>query len=439
MSPSPLAEQSKAIQQLLLKSQDCTQAGVTTFTITCYPDQGPEIEGEETFTLWIWKVLLKNKAIEKYREILANRTLKNLRHYSTRVKKIEMLKKSYNTILPPLQLPFSLLNDHDLTRMAVFDTLTSEGWVKGMDPPPSIQEWWGDDDLDAYKLYSGQNIPSALTKLIRDRFKNENMTAIGFFRKKLKDCLMYRLKSLDALELFTIKRNIEDIEVEMKLKEAYIKDGVALSDEDDSHMGSQEVDAEVWDHEEILNQDQDSRSSQDKSWGCDDYSQNERRSQESQDVFPEVRSSEKGFRSQSQDSGVESRNRRDIVPNDESLRGMLKPGLLVMMHRDGEMENETSFVQIVGRTMENNLIESLSVSDGKYVSRNFRPGCDEAQQDLATYPNNSIVKILSCSIEGEYIYLHKVSGFKDIHASDQPYVALGVEKLVKIGDRHLEN
>ena len=113
------------------------------------------------------------------------------------------------------------------------------------------------------------------------------------------------------MEFFTIKRNIEDIEDEMKLKEANRKDGVALSDEDKSHMGSQEGDGEVWDYEEVLNQDQNSRGSKDKSWGCDDdYSENERRSQErvqeSQEVFPEVRSSEKGFRSQSQESGVKS-------------------------------------------------------------------------------------------------------------------------------------
>ena len=39
----------------------------------------------------------------------------------------------------------------------------------------------------------------------------------------------------------------------------------------------------------------------------------------------------------------------------------MKPGLLVMMHRDREMENETSFVQIVGRTIETNSIDSMTV------------------------------------------------------------------------------
>ena len=118
----------------------------------------------------------------------------------------------------------------------------------------------------------------------------------------MNDCLMYRLKFLDALELFTIKINILDIRDEMKLKEANRKDGVALSDEDKSHIGSQEVDGEVWEDEEVLNQD--NRGSQDKSWGCD--SENERKSQErvqeSQEVFPEVRASEVRVKSQSQES-----------------------------------------------------------------------------------------------------------------------------------------
>ena len=97
------------------------------------------------------------------------------------------------------------------------------------------------------------------------------------------------------------------LEDKMKLKEGNRKDGVALSDEDKSHMGSQEGDGEVWDYEEVHNQDQNSRGSKDKSLGCDDdYSENERRSQErvqeSQEVFPEVRSSEKGFRVRNRES-----------------------------------------------------------------------------------------------------------------------------------------
>ena len=62
--------------------------------------------------------------------------------------------------------------DYDLIRVSYNNMLESEGfkelWKPGEEPPPSVVEWWGEDDHDIFRLYQNQNMSKEMMDIIRN-------------------------------------------------------------------------------------------------------------------------------------------------------------------------------------------------------------------------------------------------------------------------------
>ena len=114
--------------------------------------------------------------------------------------------------------------------------------------------------------------------------------------------------------------------------------------------------------------------------------------------------------------------------SDEVLKGMLEAGILKQMHKEGTMHDNLTLGQILERVMRNGKLESMTISDGLFVSENVYPGSESMKQVLATFPKYSIIKIVSASIHRDCIYLNEVAGLQNRYAPTEAFLSSSNQK-----------
>ena len=125
------------------------------------------------------------------------------------------MQEVFETLLPPTQLPLDELLDYDLIRFAFNKMMKAEGlkslWKTGQDPPASVQEWWGNEDWEVFRLYENQNISKDTMDLIRARHQRYKRNAINFFKDKLRACYSHRLgaDNVDSYHMRISNRELE--------------------------------------------------------------------------------------------------------------------------------------------------------------------------------------------------------------------------------------
>ena len=123
----------------------------------------------------------------------------------------------FETLLPPTLLPLDELLDYDLIRVAFNKMMKAEGlkslWKTGQDPPPSVQEWWGNEDWELFRLYENQNITKDMMELIRGQHQRYKKNAINFFKDKLRACYNHRLgvENADRYHMRILNRELETL------------------------------------------------------------------------------------------------------------------------------------------------------------------------------------------------------------------------------------
>ena len=149
----------KAVGQARQKLEDLTREGIVAFSFIM-TDEGPELLGEEELTSQLFDLFEEKAIFESAKRIQMRGNV--LAHRSTRSMKIVEMQDTFETLLPPTLLPLDELQDYDLIRFAFNKMMKSEGlkslWKTGQDPPASVQDWWGFDDWEVFRLYENQNI-----------------------------------------------------------------------------------------------------------------------------------------------------------------------------------------------------------------------------------------------------------------------------------------
>ena len=132
-----------------------------------------------------------------------------LSHSSTRTIKMDDIKEVFESVLPPTPIPIRDMVDYDLIRVSYMKMLEAEGfkelWQPGQEPPPEVQEWWGKEDFDLFKMCINQNISKQAMDIIRDRYKDYKRNAINFFKDKMLKCYAHRLGGEDRLAYYHMR------------------------------------------------------------------------------------------------------------------------------------------------------------------------------------------------------------------------------------------
>ena len=175
----------KAVDQARQKLEDLTREGIVAFSFIM-TDEGPELMGEEELTSQMFDLFEEKAIFEAAKRIRMRGNV--LTHRSTRSLKIVEMQDVFETLLPPTLLPLDELLDYDLIRFAFNKMMKAERlkslWKTGQDPPASVQEWWGNEDWEVFRLYENQNISKDIMELIRARHQRYKKNAINFFKDK---------------------------------------------------------------------------------------------------------------------------------------------------------------------------------------------------------------------------------------------------------------
>ena len=210
---SKISSRLKAVDQARQKVEDLTREGIVAFSLIM-TDEGPELLGEEELTTQLFDIFEEKGIFEAAKRIKMRGNV--LSHRSTRSLKISEMQEVFGTMLPPTLLPLEELLDYDLIRFAFNKMMKTEGlkslWKTGQDPPPSVQEWWGNEDWEVFRLYENQNISKDVMELIRARHQRYKKNAIHFFKDKLRACYRHRLGEEDV-DNFHMRLSNRELEV----------------------------------------------------------------------------------------------------------------------------------------------------------------------------------------------------------------------------------
>ena len=264
--------------------------------VTAYPDEGLTYKGDREWSMWVRETLKNAGGDDFYKKLINNRRGKKNSHWDSRDDLELMMKTLHNTNLPPLPMPLREITDHDTIRVCLQYMLEAEGfrkdWVPGDEPPASVVEWWGEEDHDIFKLYRGQQI-TAMTKLIRERHVEEEVNGIKYLKAKMIRCYLTRLGSEEALKLYHMRRNVEELKILLLEKEE-------IERREHISRAREERDADPRGQERRLNQarSQEVRSEE----GQNQERQGARRQELIQERSQEARSQERSQESRSQET-----------------------------------------------------------------------------------------------------------------------------------------
>ena len=174
-------------------------------------DDGPELSGEEELSHIFFNLCEEHDLFTKAKKIQMRGF--PLNHSSTRTIKIGRLQDAFQTNLLPLPISIPKLTDNDLIKQSFAKMLECEGlktdWVTGEDPPESVQEWWGTEDFDIFRQITGQNFPTKMVEMVRNRYKQ---TCISFVKNKLVACYAFRLGDEAKMNQYTMKMTEKELE-----------------------------------------------------------------------------------------------------------------------------------------------------------------------------------------------------------------------------------
>ena len=130
----------------------------------------------------------------------------------------------------------------------------------------------------------------------------------------------------------------------------------------------------------------------------------------------------------------EARKRELEQKQDDEVRALLTPGVIVTMHRDATWEEEP-VLQLMAKKMVNGKLVSVTMSDGSHVSANIEPSEETMAKALKAVEQYDLVKIRSASVQKSKMILHDIehielSDENDAHIPIHGAVkAVGVESL----------
>ena len=130
----------------------------------------------------------------------------------------------------------------------------------------------------------------------------------------------------------------------------------------------------------------------------------------------------------------EARKRELEQKQDDEVRALLTPGVIVTMHRDATWEEEP-VLQLMAKKMVNGKLVSVTMSDGSHVSANIEPSEETMAKALKAVEQYALVKIRSASVQKSKMILHDIehlelSDENDAHIPIHGAVkAVGVESL----------
>ena len=201
----------KALDQARQKLEDLTKQDVVTFTFII-SKEGADMMGEETLTNEAMALFEEHGIMELARRIRMRGQA--LRHRSTRATKIETMQEAFSTNLPPTLLPLEDMTDYDLLRSLLNDVFKVEGfgtqWQPGDEPPATVKAWWGEEDVDIFKLYRNQNLSKPLMDIIRERHPRYRKNAMMYWKEKLLSC--YRNRLGDEISKYHMNLPKEEVE-----------------------------------------------------------------------------------------------------------------------------------------------------------------------------------------------------------------------------------
>ena len=120
-----------------------------------------------------------------------------LSHLSTRNVKQVKIQEAFGSDLPPTAIPLEDITDYDLIRKTYNKMMKIEGmgrlWKPGQNPPQKVQDWWGPDDHDIFRMYRNQNLEKEMMNTVRNRYEEYKKSAVLYFKEKIKSCYTLRL------------------------------------------------------------------------------------------------------------------------------------------------------------------------------------------------------------------------------------------------------
>ena len=128
------------------------------------------------------------------------------------------------------------------------------------------------------------------------------------------------------------------------------------------------------------------------------------------------------------------RKREQEQKQDDEVRALMTPGVIVTMHRDATWEEEP-VLQLLAKKMVNGKLVSVTMSDGSHVSANIEPSEESMAKALKAVQQYDLVKIRSASVQKSKMILHDIehlelSDENDAHIPIHGAVkAVGVESL----------
>ena len=210
-----------AFSQARSKMEELTKKEVVSFAFIL-TDDGPELIGEEDLVTELMGVF-EEKDIIQHAQLIKLRG-QALNHRSTRTIKLQQMQEAFDTQLPPSPLPLGEMVDYDLLRSLFSDVMKFEGlgrlWQAGQDPPQSVQDWWGEDDWDVFRLYKNQNLTREMMDIVRGRHKQYSKHSIFYFKEKIINCYRLRL-GVEHFGNYHMRLSKEEIE---ERKQARLRD-----------------------------------------------------------------------------------------------------------------------------------------------------------------------------------------------------------------------
>ena len=242
----------KAMDQARQKLEDLSKQDVVAFTFIM-SEEGAEMMGEETVTNEVMGLFEEHGIMELARRIRMRGQA--LTHRSTRATKIEQMQEAFSTNLPPTLLPLEDMTDYDLLRSLLNDVFKVEGfgtqWQPGDEPPATVKAWWGEEDVDIFKLYRNQNLTKPLMDIIRERHPRYRKNTMMYWKEKLLSCYRHRLgEEMNRYHMNLTKEEVEAVKRERLRREEEEQNGrraaaEAQAEAEQQRQRQEEFDARV--------------------------------------------------------------------------------------------------------------------------------------------------------------------------------------------------
>ena len=94
----------------------------------------------------------------------------------------------------------------------------------------------------------------------------------------------------------------------------------------------------------------------------------------------------------------------------EQWSSMMKPGLLLDLHKDAQAQGPRSHLQLVKRKLAGEEVIGVTMSDSMFMSHDVIPGNKAVAQLLASLPLYSLVELLQVSVHKDKLLLHSITG-----------------------------